>query len=169
MQLTAFFKREGWNHKDPAKRLKAVEQLKDFDVLVRLAKTDSSASVRSAAVAKISNDEALWEILSQEQNDAVCLKAANNILGQKHLGMVARFRALAMEIRLAAIERLTDQEVLEQLALGDASKAIRMAAIAKVQNPEVLNQVMEDDRSGQVANLASQRLTGGSGRFSRPA
>ena len=167
MQLTAFFKREGWKDKDPAKRLKAVTDMTDQALLHRIASTDSSASVRAAAVKRINNDAKLWEILAKEQNAEVCLRATNNIISQEYLGKVARFRAMDMQTRLAAIDRLTDQEVLEQLALGDASKAIRMAAIAKVKSPRVLEQVISDDHSGQVINLASQRLSNGSGRFTK--
>jgi len=170
MQLTAFFKKQGWAHKDPAKRLKAVESLRDREVLKRLALTDASAAVRAAAVAKINADDVLWEVIQHEQNAAVCQAAVRNVISQKYLAMVCRFRALDVETRLEAIDRLTDQEVLEALALGDSSKSVRMACIAKVKNREVLTQIMNDDRSGQVANLASQKLSGGaSGRYQTPS
>jgi ribosomal 50S subunit-associated protein YjgA (DUF615 family) len=164
--VSAFFRRQPWDHKYPAKRLKAIEGLNDTEVLKRLALTDASAAVRAAAVAKITVDDVLWEIIQHEQNVAVCQAAVRNVIGQKYLGMIARFRALDVETRLEAIDRITDQEILELLALGDSSKSVRIACVNKVANREILTQVMNDDRSGQVANLASQRLaSGGSGRF----
>jgi hypothetical protein len=80
---------------------------------------------------------------------------------------VARFRALDSETRLEALSRITDEEVLEQLALGDSSKSVRMACIKKVRSREILQQVITEDRSGQVANLATENLNGTTGRNSR--
>ncbi len=109
--------------KDPSIRSAAVAQLTDQAVLAKVALGDADASIRAAAVAKLTDQAVLAKIALGDQDASV---------------------------RVAAVAKLTDQAVLAKVALGDADASVRAAAVAKLTDPALLAKIAAEDKDPAV-------------------
>ncbi len=183
-------------HADPAVRRDAVGALAPGDDEVhRLAAGDPDEGVRTAAIARVLAFDVLEACLSDAAATAAVRDAARNRWHALVAGAVEEAPAAAdrigelkrrgdtdqclhvarvadlMELRLAAVQRLTGPEaapdtriqaVLADIAIGDASAEVRLAAANGVHEAEQLERIAHDTRKRdkRVHKLARERVHG---------
>ena len=167
MGFTTRLFRRGWQNPDPDKRRKAVEELDDIELLKKVACEDSEVSIRKVALLRIVDEAFLLERICAEKSNSLVVAAVRNLRQQDTLAKVARNTALSVEARVAAVELLTDQEVLEPVAMQDSAKQVRMAAARKVSRHGCLQYLANKDRSSEVRDLAKSRLDGKNNAMTR--
>ncbi|QIK38161.1 DUF349 domain-containing protein [Caldichromatium japonicum] len=150
---------------DPARRLAAIAQLNELEILVRLGGKDSPPEVRTAAVAR------LLDCLCQPHSDLP--GNWHELLGQIQEGsQLARLAHSAHDprVRRAAIECITDPETLATCAIQDASPANRWAALERIEDQSVLEKVVRGigKRDKRVYRLAREKLRLIAERAERP-
>ena len=181
--LSRFFKPK-WQHKDPAKRCKAVSELASDDhVLLSLARTDESPAVRTTAISKILDIEFLHQILAQEQHSIVlekanlrlrellCGKAENapplntrlQYFDKEHNKALIEYIALhgsEIELRQQAIAAITELGILSEIALNDRAPEVRISAVERIDDMEALERIVKEAKKGdkRITQLARQRL-----------
>jgi hypothetical protein len=146
-----------WQHKDAEVRKQALENLTDEKLLVQIANQDSDKEVRLLALSKIQSKQHLAEFLVCEQNDL--RKQAQ----QQHLGQLlpnqnsADLAAIDNDndlvsiatytqdetIRLAAINKLSDENIRLDIACHNPVAKVRMAAAQGIVHSDALNQLMQ--------------------------
>ena len=170
-----------WQSEDPAVRAGAVRELSDDaqNLLLEIARNDTDAGVRRAAVGRLSDVDALTE-LARDDDDSVREEvravlrdvtidtdeaalgeaALQALADERDLSAVARLGALP-EIRTAALARVADEKVLASIARRAEDPEIATAALARVTQLDELMAVAikADDR--QVALAAYDRLIAG--------
>ncbi|HSH56657.1 MAG TPA: DUF349 domain-containing protein, partial [Halomonas sp.] len=171
-----------WQHPDPSVRRQAIERLDpnrhdQRHALEQLA-ADADPSVRTAALARLEDPEALIALLdgatrspelTQRLTALICGKEGRLELSAR-VAMVARLsetellETVALEgdnqqLRLAAIERIHDEDALVRQACDNGIAAVRHAAAARVESDNGLSRlVREARRDRQVMRQARERL-----------
>ncbi|MBK8752057.1 MAG: DUF349 domain-containing protein [Candidatus Competibacteraceae bacterium] len=129
---------------DPSVRRTALERLGDLDLLQRLAREDTDASVQAAAAARYrallagqtGNGSALAERLERLQHN----------LDADLVDYLLR-HAVEPELRLAALARVDAEPTLAEIAQRDAHPEVRLAALERVYDPELLDQIARQSRN----------------------
>ncbi len=168
-------------HADAAQRVIGVGALPaDSAVLAQLLANDPAPDVRRAA-AERSTDLSALAAAARAETDPEVRAAIESALGRLIAGTADDAAAQALlsaadcpdAVRVAvalaapdearrklAVEGLTDEGALVQVAAAAASTTTRMAAAERVQSPELLKQLFEatKDKDRGVSRLARQRL-----------
>ncbi|MEJ2690274.1 MAG: DUF349 domain-containing protein [Deltaproteobacteria bacterium] len=178
-------KKSKWLHSDPAVRLKAIEGIdpSQTESLGQIVLTDENSSVRIAAINKL-EDLAWLEKIADQSSDHRIVQLAQRKNEEKrlvllqaegeldiHLQHLARINSTAMLIRLACasfhvlvrlrcIERLSEQQDLEQVAMGHCGKKVAEMLIKRLNNPEILSRLSINGGSRLVRRLCEQKLAG---------
>ncbi len=105
----------------------AIKKLVDKSLIRHVAMTDDDKFNRAEAAKLLRNNDDLITII--EMNPA-------------------------MEVRLAALQHLTDQTVIKRLAENDESEEVRRAAVYKVHDPMFLQMIRDNEESEHVRNAA---------------
>lgn len=113
-------------------RLKAVDKLKDENLLQGVAIASQDSDVAVAAVQKIKDEQALASLIK---------------------------RLRSMEARLAAAERLTDADYLIAVAKFSLDAAVRRVVVGKIDDQEILADIAKSDKDEDVRGVAVERLT----------
>ncbi|MCO6440428.1 MAG: DUF349 domain-containing protein [Nitrococcus mobilis] len=181
------FRRPGWQHRNPKVRQAAAASLAtaepgEYATLASLAVSDPAPAVRATAVKRLIALETLCQC-AQEDPDAAVREAAQTRYGQllaegcetldypsrevalracQDAGVLAQVARFGREpaIRVAALERLDDPLVLEEIINGDAVARVRRRAVERVRDETVLARVERERRrtDRKVARLARERL-----------
>ncbi|MBB3332020.1 hypothetical protein BDK63_002911 [Halomonas campaniensis] len=171
-----------WQHPDPAVRRQAIPRLdpareEHRQALERLA-LDDDAEVRSAALARLDDPARLMALLDAAPASAELSRRLVELLsgrqGSLELGArIALVERLAspdllaeialqgdnQQLRLAALERLDDEEALIRQACDNGIAAVRHAAAARVQSEAGLARLAQSARRDrQVMRQARERL-----------
>ncbi len=182
MALFNLFKPK-WQHSDPKVRLTAVQHLADTDLdpLCQLATSDSDGAVRQAALARINDWPRLLTLVPGVADPVVQAELAERIDTLRVLAILAApgveaKRAILLEIhkeallakiaveeadadiRLAAVERMSDQGLLLAVVGNNCGKAPALAAIAKITDEALLRQAAERAASRSARALAQQKV-----------
>ncbi|MFX0091758.1 MAG: hypothetical protein ACFFBD_08340 [Candidatus Hodarchaeota archaeon] len=81
-----------------------------------------------------------------------------------HLSIPEKYFALQAlhaqveDLRLAAVNKLSNQEILETVALTDSSPQIRLRAVEKLDQENILKQIASSDQASDVALAACRKL-----------
>lgn len=171
-----------WQHPDPGVRRQAIERLDPSRedqrrALERLA-ADVDPAVRTAALARLEDPEGLIALLDDEARSPelerrlaalICGKEGQLELSAR-VAMVGRLEDAALletiafegdnqQLRLAAIERLQDEEALVRQACDNGIAAVRHAAAVRVDSDTGLSRLArEAKRDRQVMRQARERL-----------
>jgi hypothetical protein len=154
-------------------RLAAVEKIDDEITLAKMALHDESSQVRYAAMEKVHHQQLLVQIALSE---ILALAEASRNYQEIILGMSARLPPgsrllteseylnkirgkLYLDIREKAVEKLTDQPVLAEVALKDSSAKVRLAAVNKITSQDVLKKVALTDADIGICGLAVGRIS----------
>ncbi|GEM_PF-4691087 len=180
------FRRPRWQHRDPAVRRQEVARLTPQDPeqgrnLRVLALEDPDESVRAAATKRLDDLAALRRISEAESGadvrEAASLRYRQLLAGgigsdggvEQRLGEVALTAEAATlahvvrnareeAMRAAALERITDSGVIEQVALNDELFRMRQAAVNRLTDLEVLDRIAQQGRSidRRIARMARE-------------
>lgn len=181
------FRRPGWQHRNPKVRQAAAASLvtadpSEYATLVSLAMSDVEPAVRATAVKRLVALEMLCRCAREDPDVAVreaaqaryCQLLAEGCETLDYpsreialracqdtdlLTQVARF-GREPAIRVAALERLDDPLVLEEIITGDAVACVRRLAVERVCDETVLARVERQQRrtDRKIARLARARL-----------
>lgn len=182
MALFNLFKPK-WQHSDPKVRLAAVHQLAESDreTLCQLATSDSDAEVRQAALARIHDWRHLLALLPDVGDPVIQAELAAHIDALRVMAILAApgvnekqallaevsneilLARIAVEeadadIRLAAVERMANQELLLSVVCNNCGKAPALAAIDKIADEALLRQAAEKAASRSARALAQQKV-----------
>jgi hypothetical protein len=155
-----------WQSPKSQRRLEAIaelqtDQVKDVEVLSKLAREDSEPLVRREAIKKLYDIDLLQQIqrrdLEASVRDAASTRIHELLAGkdasgptlEERLERVRRLTATQtlrylimeanpIEVRVAAVEQLTDEIYLEDIALKSGIARLRQIAAERIQNPKVL-------------------------------
>jgi hypothetical protein len=143
-------------HTDPSVRLAFVQEIpiSERDVLAEMAREDSDARVRRAAVAKLMDPMALAAIAERDADEAVREQA------------IAMLRDIALESfegvseadSLAAVDALRDVKALSAVAKGAASEAVALRARERVGDSHALGSIARHAEHESVRRSAFEAL-----------
>lgn len=181
--FTRLFK-SGWENADPAVRRKTLESGEVPDEIVaQLVRSDDDLAVRGAA-AGVLHDLALLEELASGDTPAALREAAANRLRtllsaapEQAPSLARRIEALRVtavdglcdylaseaqspELRIAALDRVQDTDLLCRRAIDDPVASARRAALDRISDPNGWERVARDarNRDKQISRLARERL-----------
>ena len=142
---------------DPGVRIAAMKRLADPGIAQGLARDDLDAGVRSQALA-------LWLDLLTGRHAAAptlaertrLLRAQDEVATIEHVARHAR----EVELRAAALERVTRPAFLLERALEDADAGLRTALVARIDDEGMLQRLAERTRKSDktVNRLARERV-----------
>lgn len=150
------FLKPKWQHKDPAVRKLALANLSDEKILVQIAEQDTDLSVRALALTKIKSPQNLATFLvceqselrqqAQQQHLAQLLPNKNisdlaAISNDNDLVNIATY-TLDDELRLAAINKLGNEDIRLDIASNNPASKVRMAAAQGLEKSESLQKLM---------------------------
>ena len=180
------FLKPRWQHRDPKIRIRAIAQLKLNDAeqqkaLTTMARGDADASVRTNAVARLT-DFKLLDQIQQHDVDGQVRAAAGEQINRLLAGVAENSPNLENRLRLirltdnhsalmyvaqhsadslcreAAVERIQDQQALKDIAVSGADEPLRVAATARVKDAAQLRHIIRDARDKRVQRLAREQL-----------
>ncbi|MFP3343861.1 DUF349 domain-containing protein [Halomonas sp. SIMBA_159] len=172
-----------WQHPDPEVRRKALQQLdpqqtEQREALKALA-NDSDSGIQLAALLALDDLNGLLTAYEQHPQDeawfnALCQRmtgsaghvdlqqrqaCASTLTDQRLLNAIA-MQGDNLGLRLVALERLTDEEDLVQQACHNSVAAVRHQAAERVNDEEQLKRLLrEARRDRQVVRFAKEKLT----------
>lgn len=178
------FRRPRWEHPDASVRREAVGAgAVPGEQLARVVREDQDPEVRRLAVVRLDQLSLLHELAVGDRDEAVRSRAQERLVQllsvdpasppplAERLAVVKRLRdpvlseQLALraqdpDIRLAALETVTDTETLCAIAVGDNLASVRRAALDHIVEPQGWEQVAREarGRDKQVARTARQYL-----------
>jgi exonuclease SbcC len=164
MTLFDSFKQPNWQHKDPARRIQAISELDDPQILFELVCKDGDAAVQRAALEKINQAAMLDELIEQKLSPAVQSQAKAQRL-QLLLPQVEALHTISDEIALlhiiqlsedaeltaSAIDRIEKEETLANLARQHLQSKARLHAAQRIRNLEIIGQLMQSSRGHDKA------------------
>jgi hypothetical protein len=104
------------------------------------------------------NEDGLIHLAKYDLNQEIRLAAIDGLTDQETLAYLARYD-FNHEIKLAAIDGLTDQETLAYLARYDFNHEIKLAAISRLTDQETLAYLARYDFNHEIKLAAISRLT----------
>jgi len=172
-----------WRHSDPEVRAAAVRELSDdsLHVLESVARNDTDARVRRAAVKRIDDPELLLAIAKGDTDDGIrslataraedllvqralshpaldeCLTALGHLTRSMHRVTVAT-RAAHAEVRQAALASLTDERALADVARRSGDPEIGQAALERVRDAALLHRIAAGEAAPEVALSALAQI-----------
>ena len=177
--LDLFRPQPAWKHADPEVRAEAVRKLEagHEELLLELARGDSDARVRRAAVRRLHRLDSLIDVARGETDGDVRQEALEVLLERALPSVEAPVDAVLMllsepraltqlarqaarpELRTGAVERLSDARSLSSLARTADDAQVRQRAIQKLSDPAALLEVALKSDNKAVALAATERLT----------
>jgi hypothetical protein len=173
-----------WQHPDPRKRQVALESGNvPLDALTTVAREDSDPGVRCCAIKRLDNLRLLAELLQadppsrvreaveQRQQELLArpldqlpvlderLTIIRALESRGLCGFLAR-NAVAVEIRSAALEWVSDTQLLSAVAVDDPVASVRRLALERIDEPEGWEIVSRNARNKdkQLSRTARDRL-----------
>ncbi|SFN59528.1 DUF349 domain-containing protein [Dokdonella immobilis] len=186
MSLARFFSKPRWQSKDESARRAAVASDQEpelIEALPRLAREDSDAGVRIAAMKRLA-DPGLTQAMASDDRDEGVRVAARSLWAELLSGTHAaapsladRLRLLRAQddprlieqiatsapeapLRLAALQRIDRQTLILDRATTDADPEVRLAALARIDDEGQLARIVERTRRTDktINRLAAERL-----------
>lgn len=171
--ILSAFRKPKWQHRDAAVRLAAVQELggADQEILASLAREDQDREVRLAAIARLSDHRVLGELAGagaetgsaaahrRDQLFHAAILAVADLdscrsmladLGSQELLADLAVRAEQPAVRLAAVERLTDQDLLAGVLEQKCGRETAAAALARIDREDLLKR-LQDTAAGKTA------------------
>ena len=143
---------------DPAQRRVALDTLSDLDRLQQVARTDDDLTVRDAAECRYR------AVFAGQTSDAPPLSERLARLPEltPQLLNTLLHQAVEPELRLAILERITDEAAWVEVAVRDPQIDVRLAALGRVATAEALEQIVREtrNRDKRIHRQARERLDG---------
>jgi hypothetical protein len=137
---------------------RATDKTKDPASLVRIALSKDSKA-REAAIARVVDQAALKQIIGEDDDDSQSarISAASRLTDPDLLKDLA-FNDRQMEVRQAAVGQINDQDTLTRVATRDDDPETRRAAVGKLTDPATLLRVVLEDSDHEVREAALEGL-----------
>lgn len=158
MKLARFLFKPRWQSKDVATRRGAVAELNDAELVAALpaiARNDSDASVRLAALRRLNQYEA-WRERSTGDLDS----SVRDVSRAAYMAMLTGASAGVppLERRIAELDTLSGEEI-DRVAAQAADTALRSAALERATRPSLLAEVAASDADPKLRLIALSRIT----------
>lgn len=158
MKLARFLFKPRWQSKDVATRRGAVAELNDAELVTALpaiARNDSDASVRLAALRRLNQYEA-W----RERSTADLDSSLRDVSRAAYLAMLtgASSGVPPLERRIAELDTLSGEEI-DRVAAQAVDTALRSAALERATRPSLLAEVAASDADPKLRLIALSRIT----------
>ena len=185
MSFFDWFKRD-WQHSNPEKRTKALQDLDESyqDVFADKATTDSDKAVRLEALKKLTSIDVIRRIADSDSEESIRKLAAVRLFEEivkylKHFREEPTSREFALveeltsngamaedlypslvhpKLRLAMISKTRRQSLLTQAALRDLNEDTALAALENLQSLSALQEVSTKSRHSSVRQAALAKL-----------
>jgi hypothetical protein len=144
------------NHDNRHLRIRAVSCIYKPEILVQIAVKDKEWMVREAAVKKIEDQNTLIFIARNDGDLSVRKEAILKLTDQTVLIDIAKNGYF--NDRPVATTLITNQDVLEDLALNDEYFVVRKEAVHKLNNQKILGEIAKNDQEKQVREAATEKL-----------
>ena len=137
-------------------RTAAVTQLTMQDTLASVALTDEDYEIRLAAVSKLTDQEILLEIAKSEKTRSV-REAARKRITDKDKQIELALADDVYDARIWGVKHIPhDDERLLEIALRDKHYAVRDAAVERMSDPELLRQAAAQGLDSAVEKLTEK-------------
>lgn len=159
MIFKAFFKPK-WQHKDPLVRKRAVHDLnpahaEDCRALLQIARSDTEADVRSAALKRITLLDELASIAQTDPSEEVRAAA-----GQRFAVLLCGIEhsAATLPERVQRLAALNDIKLIEDVARRGVESGLRRAALQRVEREALLGDIALQDADAELRYIAATRI-----------
>lgn len=150
---------------NPLIRQAAIEKLTDISILIDLAQNDSRADTRLRAINMLGHRarsaaecQTLFERTAiHEPDNKLRLAAVCKLDNQNLLKQIAKNDNYEY-IRLEAVKRLTDQSVLEYIAKNDLSFVVRDMAIERLTDQSALEHIARNETARSLRKKALEKI-----------
>jgi len=157
MALSDLFKPK-WQNSNLQKRLKAVAQIEDQDLLAKITKLSDSRPTILAAMKKITSQEVLASIAQSHEDSWVREQAVSAITDQETLYKIAENRNEEYEVRLSGAKLLADQSLLTKVALENNDQMLQKTIIDKLEEEAFLIEVVKNSKSVVARGMAAKKI-----------
>ena len=149
-----------WQHQKPEVRIEAIKQLQasntnDKNILLEIIHQDQEPKVRSAAVTQIQDIDLLSKIAQKETHDSVKTVAYQHlvfqIVGDNQQGNVS-------PAQLSKVKSLTDESLLDYIALYSNEPELSIAAIEGIDHPEKLLNIAIHHNTSKCRQAAIHKI-----------
>ena len=147
-----------WQHSDPKIRLKTVVDLPEIDLqtLTQIAVGDTDPEVRGAAANRINDWHLLVELSTPDRDQAIIRELAERI---DALQMSELFAAQGALAKLSALAVISKEPLLARIAVEETEPDIRLQAVERIANQEILADVVTKNCGKAPALLAVEKIT----------
>lgn len=126
-------------------------------MLSEIAKTDGEASVRSAALGKLTDQAEIAEIARKDDDYQVRKNAVAKLTDRMALAGIAKTDT-SYHVRWDAVKKLAGQNVLAGITRTDQSESVRRAAVENLPDLALLEEIAKNNTSERVRIDAAEQL-----------
>jgi hypothetical protein len=134
-----------WKHSNPQVRIQAIRSLETADksdVLTQIIENDPEPEVRIEAIQQLEDPSLLKQVIKTD-NDPKAQKAAINKLNRCYANQIYNTSDQSLQAEL--ILEINDEKMLSQIACDAKRPEIRLMAIDRITNPLLLCQITEQN------------------------
>ncbi|MBU0482735.1 MAG: DUF349 domain-containing protein [Proteobacteria bacterium] len=152
------FKKPGWQHKDAGVRLASILELDPgmTEVLISVAREDQDRAVRLGAVSRLT-DLAALETLAASALEDETKSAVTGRLDEVLCSLV--MASPDLESCRDLLNRITSPETIAGIAVGAEPPAIRLAAIEKISDQHLLADILRQKCGREPALAALEKIS----------
>ncbi|MGB1091473.1 MAG: DUF349 domain-containing protein, partial [Oceanobacter sp.] len=155
MALFAKFLKPKWQHQDPDVRRKAIAELSAEQDLLACIEAEAIAELRAIAVKRLTNHQILEDLLAHSHKDvqdvarqhalSLLLPDSSQLDAIADTSVLIKIAGLTQDqtLRLAAIQRIQDEDERLNIARTHAVAKVRLAAAEGIRRQELLQQLLE--------------------------
>jgi len=157
MALFNFFKPK-WQHSDPNVRQQAVVTSRNIDIptLTRLAASDPAPEVRQAALSRLDDWHLLVEVARPGIEPSALVQLTERI---DHLQLAELLAAQGVAAKMNALANITKESLLARVAEEEPEPELRLAAVGRIENQEILAEIVTKNCGKAPALLAVDTIT----------
>ncbi|GIW22118.1 MAG: hypothetical protein KatS3mg068_1125 [Candidatus Sericytochromatia bacterium] len=134
-----------------------VEDIQDNDILKDIVFNDENENIKLKATNKLQDIHILEDISRNHENWKVRLEAVKKVKNQKLLFDIVK-NDKVIEVAKEAVKYIEENKILEELALKHENYMIRLFATNKIDNPEVLSEIAKNDTNEDVKMAAIMKI-----------
>lgn len=157
----ALFNKEYWMAKNGVKVDRAVEKVKretDQYILEEIAKRAPNYRVRSAAIAKVKNQDFLIDLVRNDKEHLIRLNTISLLDSQDVLEDIVKNNEDSLA-RVFALKRIHNQDLIIQVAQNDENWQVRETAVEKLEDQKIIQSIAVNDQDKTVRYKAVQYIT----------
>jgi len=126
---------------DRGTRQKALGQLMDKNDIIDVVMYTSYTDVCVTAIGRITDQAELLDIINKAYSSDAKIQAILRITDQTALISIAQDNRLHVEVRRYALDKITDQNIVADIAKRDSNRDMRIIAVARVKDEALLYEI----------------------------